>query len=233
MSNTKICSKCKEAKNVGEFNERKKGTGIYRTTCRVCIKKQLQIYKEKNIDRIREKNRLTSRLYYSLNRRKINEARRLSNKAKPKLPRIKYEKHGHATKSRWGGTVSPTYKTWQAMIQRCTNPNFTTYYHYGAKGITVYKHWTKFENFLADMGERPLGTTIDRIDNKKGYAPRNCRWATYKEQGQNQKRNRLITFRGEVHCLSEWARRLGINASTLDTRLKKWPIEKALTYIKG
>ena len=91
--------------------------------------------------------------------------------------------HGHAS----GGKLSPTYTTWWNMVNRCNpatkNPDNLKYYV--GKGIKVYEPWLKFENFLADMGERPTGFTIDRIDSSKGYEPANCRWVTTKEQRLN------------------------------------------------
>jgi hypothetical protein len=77
------------------------------------------------------------------------------------------------------------------MISRCSNPNDDSYPQYGARGISVCERWLRFENFLADMGERPRGTSIDRIDGRKGYSPDNCRWATRSEQAQNTTRAKL------------------------------------------
>ena len=80
----------------------------------------------------------------------------------------------------------PMYGAWAAMINRCTNPNNTSYARYGALGITVCDRWRQdFYNFLADMGERPKGMTLDRIDGTKGYSPDNCRWADSKTQRAN------------------------------------------------
>lgn len=92
----------------------------------------------------------------------------------------KQRKHGH-----FG---SRTYNSWASMLSRCRDKNKPAYARYGAIGITVCERWEKFENFLADMGERPEGCSIDRIDNDKGYEPGNCRWATPIQQRRNQRR---------------------------------------------
>lgn len=84
---------------------------------------------------------------------------------------------------------TPTYHTWEGMKQRCLNPEATRYPEYGAKGITVCERWLSFENFFEDMGERPEGKTLDRINPFGNYEPNNCRWATPKEQANNQKRH--------------------------------------------
>ena len=84
---------------------------------------------------------------------------------------------------------TPTYHTWEGMKQRCLNPEATRYPDYGAKGITVCERWRIFENFLEDMGERPEGKTLDRINPFGDYEPNNCRWATPKEQANNQRRH--------------------------------------------
>ena len=78
-----------------------------------------------------------------------------------------------------------TYRIWATMIQRCENPNDRKYKYYGGRGISVCEHWHKFENFCADMGVKPEGMTLDRMNNNGNYRPRNCRWTTYKEQNNN------------------------------------------------
>jgi hypothetical protein len=80
------------------------------------------------------------------------------------------------------------YNSWAAMIARCTDENHPGWKYYGPRGITVCERWRDFENFLADMGHRPAKTSIDRIDNDKGYEPLNCRWATPIQQRRNQRR---------------------------------------------
>lgn len=86
---------------------------------------------------------------------------------------------------RHGMHNTPIYRVWEAMIQRCTNPNNARWADYGGRGITVADRWRDFVNFYADMGPRPDGLTLDRIDVNGNYEPGNCRWATYKEQRAN------------------------------------------------
>lgn len=94
-------------------------------------------------------------------------------------------KHGHST-----ATTSGTYRSWDHMIQRCTNQNYKYYKNYGGRGITVCNRWKKFSNFLEDMGERPKGKSIDRINNNGNYCRLNCKWSTPREQANNRRNNR-------------------------------------------
>lgn len=95
----------------------------------------------------------------------------------------KNKRHGHKTE----GKASPEYISWTAMWQRCTNPRFKNFDRYGGHGIFVCKRWKRFEYFLADMGPRPTGTTLDRINGEGNYKPSNCRWATRSEQNKNRR----------------------------------------------
>lgn len=88
------------------------------------------------------------------------------------------------------GRKSPEYNAWTAMHQRCSNPRNPAFKWYGARGIKVCARWASFEAFLVDMGPRPPGLTLERVDNARGYSPSNCKWATWTEQNNNTRRNR-------------------------------------------
>lgn len=98
---------------------------------------------------------------------------------------LKNRTHGHGGRDK---KRSITYNSWYNMKARCSNPKATGYENYGGRGITVCKRWLEFENFLADMGERPDGLTLDRKNNEGNYEPSNCRWATRIEQNNNTRR---------------------------------------------
>lgn len=126
---------------------------------------------------------------------------------------------------------TPEYNTWKGMIQRCTNDKHPAYTRYGGCGVSVCPRWLKFENFYADMGQRPVGRSLDRIDNNGPYCKENCRWATRKEQCNNRKSNRVLVLGGRSQTLAQWASELGVKPVTLYNRLNtlEWSVEKTLT----
>lgn len=128
----------------------------------------------------------------------------------------------------------PTYKSWCCMKSRCYNQNSYQYKWYGMRGLTVCERWkNSFQNFLSDMGERPIGTTLERKDRNGIYEPSNCKWATQKEQMRNTSRNRLLTFDGESKPLTEWAEMFDIPAARVAARIKLgWKDADALTAKK-
>lgn len=120
-----------------------------------------------------------------------------------------------------GMTDSPIYWIWRSMLQRCFDKNHSSYRNYGGRGITVCKKWLLFKNFYKDMGQRPLGKTMDRINNNSHYKPSNCRWATYKEQALNTRWNVRLERNGENKTVSEWADILGVNAKAIYHRIDR------------
>lgn len=136
------------------------------------------------------------------------------------------------------------YSIWHSMRRRCDCLSGKNYHYYHSKGIRVCDRWYDFLNFKKDMYESYLkhvnefgekNTTIDRIDNNKGYSLDNCRWATQQEQQENKCTSRLITFKGETHTIRGWAKIMCVCNTTLRGRINRgWPIEKALTtLVKG
>lgn len=140
--------------------------------------------------------------------------------------------HGH---SRNGKGVARLHYIWSGMRQRCLNPKNDKFQHYGGRGISVCEAWSDFDSFrawaLANGYQDSL--SIDRIDNDGNYEPGNCRWVTHTIQTRNRSISHLLTHNGETKTLSEWARDLGICNSALRGRLKKWPVEDALTRPKA
>ena len=120
-----------------------------------------------------------------------------------------------------GLSKSKTYKTWQQMVQRCTNEKATGYENYGGRGITICERWMKFENFLADMGERPEGKSLDRRTNDGNYEPGNCRWATPKEQQINRRVRVMVKVDGQVMRVRDACLLLGVHSGTIHKRIKR------------
>lgn len=136
------------------------------------------------------------------------------------------------------GCKHPLYHTWIAMIHRCHAPASAAYKYYGARGIGVCDRWrcvttgarlgtkTGFANFVQDMGERPEGMTLGRIDNDKGYSPDNCRWETPKEQQNNTRQNVRVHVGGVTKTVAQWAEALGVSRDKISSVVKR----RSLTY---
>ena len=127
------------------------------------------------------------------------------------------------------------YRVWSEMKYRCLNANNKRYALYGARGITVCPEWVgNFQAFKENMGPRPVGGTLERIDNNLGYSPENCRWATHTEQMRNTRTNVKFYFNGTILTMGEWALRLGMNVKTLWSRYYYgWTIQRILTTPVG
>lgn len=126
----------------------------------------------------------------------------------------------------------PEYAAWRAMKQRCSNPKHKYFYRYGGRGITVCREWVEsFDAFYADMGAKPSSSSsLDRIDNDRGYSPDNCRWTTHTSQCRNRSTNKMLEYKGEIRCLQEWAEIYSIGKRTLRERIQRgWDVHLALT----
>jgi hypothetical protein len=121
---------------------------------------------------------------------------------------------------RHGMTMTPAWKSWREMLARCKNPNNDRFERYGGRGISVCERWLDFSYFYADMGDRPAGTSLDRIDNDGNYEPGNCRWADRFQQQQNTKQSKKCRINGVIYStIGEASRVLGIHRATLQWRL--------------
>jgi hypothetical protein len=132
-----------------------------------------------------------------------------------------------------GKSHTLTYRTWNSMMQRCTNPKNKDARRYMHRGIKVCERWKDFENFAADMGERPKGASIDRINNDGNYEPGNCRWILEGDNTQqnNKSNNRVFTYKGETKTIAQWEKETGF---PIRARLNLgWTIERAITQEKG
>lgn len=133
-----------------------------------------------------------------------------------------------------GKSHTRLYRIWTNMRNRCNLPTSTEYKRYGARGITVCDEWSDsfqtFYDWAMANGYRD-DLTIDRIDVNGPYSPKNCRWATAHEQGRNTRRNRLLSFNGETHCITDWANITGIATALIGQRIDRlgWSVERALT----
>ena len=137
---------------------------------------------------------------------------------------------GVGKKIKHGMAGTKIYNIWKSMRQRCFNKNHKQYKDWGGRGIMICKEWLKFENFYRDMGNRPEGKSLDRINNDGNYCKENCRWATRKEQCNNRRSNHLITYNGKTQNISQWAGDLNIKRRIVFSRIMTyhWSVERAL-----
>ena len=128
--------------------------------------------------------------------------------------------------------LEKTYNSWRGMKERCQNPNNNHWHIYGAKGIIVCEKWQTFDGFFQDMGLKPKGLSLDRIDSNGNYEPGNCRWATPSQQSRNTERNIWIEWQGRRQTFKDWATELGLYERGLAYRIERWGLEKAMTTPK-
>lgn len=129
-----------------------------------------------------------------------------------------------------GLSSTKPYSVWKNMVDRCRNPENKDFHHYGGRGIAVCKEWLTLEGFMGDMGASfKDGLTLERVDNSKGYCEDNCRWATRKEQSNNLRSNRMVTYNGETLTMSQTAEKYNVNYYLLRSRMQQdWPAGKAI-----
>lgn len=155
---------------------------------------------------------------------------------KRKYVRIRFLKIGQSKSCgckrtyKHGKTKTKIYRIWLGMIKRCYGINSHSYKRYGGRGIKVCKRWHKFENFYADMGERPDGKSLDRINNNKGYSKSNCRWADIYTQANNRRDVKKYFFEGKMLSIPQIARIKNISPHILKSRIIKlnWTLKEAL-----
>lgn len=130
-----------------------------------------------------------------------------------------------------GLSKTGTWNAWQAMIKRCNISTTLDHEYYGGRGITVCERWRRFENFLLDMGQRPDGMTIERIDVNGNYEPSNCKWIPSNQQSDNTRRSFRITIDGAVRPLAVVCRERGLNRRRVYQRIAVlgWEVERAIT----
>ena len=127
----------------------------------------------------------------------------------------------------------PLYGSWEATHNRCSNPNDPSYKNYGGRGITVCPQWTGesavpgakksiggFKQFISDMGPRPEGHSLDRIDNDGNYTPDNCKWSTQKEQASNRRDNVWVTLDGETKLFTHWCTQAGLDPRYMAEKMR-------------
>jgi hypothetical protein len=126
---------------------------------------------------------------------------------------------------------TPIYSVWNMMNQRCYDKSNHAYHRYGGRGVTVCERWRTFENFYADMGDKPAGKSLERINNDGNYEPGNVVWADAKAQANNRRSNVVLEHAGKKQTMQQWCDELGLKIGTVWARLNLYgySVEKALT----
>ena len=129
-----------------------------------------------------------------------------------------------------GLSRDPAYRSWKDMRSRCNTPTNSDFKDYGGRGIKVCDRWSDFAAFLGDIGPRPAGMSVDRIDVNGDYEPSNCRWASAKMQANNKRSNHVIEWRGKRQTLAAWSAETGVDQSKARYRLRMgWTLEKVFS----
>ena len=130
-----------------------------------------------------------------------------------------------------GKSGTPIYAIWRSMIQRCYDANSHAYHRYGGRGISVCDSWRTFEGFYADVGDRPIGKSLERKDVNGNYSPNNVIWADAKTQANNRRSNVLLEHNGKKQTMQQWCDELGLKIGTVWARINNYgySVEKALT----
>ncbi len=125
---------------------------------------------------------------------------------------------------------TPTYHSWADMRRRCLNPEYAKYHNHGGRGISIDPNWVdNYDQFVADMGFRPKGLTLERKDNEGNYTPDNCIWATYAQQNRNRRGNNKITFQEKTQTITDWAKEVGLSVRAIQSRVDQgMPLERVL-----
>lgn len=141
---------------------------------------------------------------------------------------------GNLPKGKGGLLKTPEYKAWSNAKARCTNPKNPKYRHYGGRGITMCAEWlNSFAAFYRDMGPKPPNTTLERIDNDKGYSLENCDWVSRKEQNNNRRFNRRYEFNNEIWTLAQLADLSGVSRTTIKRRIENGMSVDDAVYLKA